>query len=157
MLLAQRATLNAITAPELVATAARLVRIATLENSLGRAKSDVRVMLHMRIRDFVDRNLQNPELSIATVADSLNCSKRYIHRVFSASGETIGQYILRARLEQCQRFLQQPAMAHLSVTQIAFWWGFNNLAHFSRVFRRQFGMPPTECRKAVPASPYAAA
>lgn len=146
-LVTQRASLHPLTASELVATAVRLVRLSLMENLGERSEIRMHQMLKLRIRDFVDRNLQNSELSVERVAEAHRCSKRYVHKVFSAGGETLSQYILRARLQRCRYDLQRPELAHLSVTQIAFSWGFNNPGHFSRVFRRQFGLSPSECRK----------
>jgi AraC-like DNA-binding protein len=39
----------------------------------------------------------------------------------------------------------KPAAAHIS--DIAFAWGFNDLAHFSRIFKQKFGASPREWRK----------
>ena len=36
-----------------------------------------------------------------------------------------------------------------SVTDIAFRWGFCDAAHFSRVFKREFGATPSEIRQAA--------
>ena len=35
---------------------------------------------------------------------------------------------------------------HRRIYDIAFGWGFSSEAHFSRIFRRAFGMSPTEVR-----------
>jgi AraC-like DNA-binding protein len=39
-----------------------------------------------------------------------------------------------------------PALAGLPVSAIARRWGFFYPAHFSRVFRKVYGVPPTEYR-----------
>jgi len=33
------------------------------------------------------------------------------------------------------------------VTEIAFRWGFKDSAHFSRAFKREFGISPSEVRR----------
>lgn len=38
------------------------------------------------------------------------------------------------------------ACAHRSIMEIAYSWGFNNPNHFSRCFKRQFGVAPRELR-----------
>jgi AraC-like DNA-binding protein len=151
-LITQRASLHPMTASELVATAVRLVRLSLIENLGARTEIGTQEMLKVRILDYIDRNLQNPELCVDTVARAHHCSKRYVHKVFSAGGETLSHYILRARLERCRDDLRRPALAHLSVTQIAFSWGFNNPGHFSRVFRRRFGVRPSDCRRSARAT-----
>jgi AraC-like DNA-binding protein len=156
-LVAERASLHPLMTAELAATAVRLVRLSVMENLGARAEIGVRQMLQTRIRDFVDRHLQNTDLSVEMVAEAHHCSKRYVHKVFSAGGETLSHYILRARLERCHRDLRRPDLAHLSVTQIAFSWGFNSPGHFSRVFRRQFGICPSDCRASRPIAAIATA
>jgi len=76
----------------------------------------------------------------------MNCSKRHLHKAFSAEDDTLAQYILRQRLQGCMRELGDPASAARTITEIAFSWGFNNTAHFSRVFREHTGQTPSAYR-----------
>lgn len=146
-LVTERTALHPLTTAELAATAARLVRLSVIENLGARSEIKVHQMLQVRIRDFIDRHLQDSDLSVESVAEALHCSKRYVHKVFSAGGESLSQYILRMRLERCRQDLQRRELNYLSLTQVAFSWGFNSPGHFSRVFRRQFGVRPSDCRK----------
>jgi AraC-like DNA-binding protein len=50
------------------------------------------------------------------------------------------------RLERCARDLLDPALAHEPIGEIAARWGITNPAHFSRLFRAQFGLSPSEYR-----------
>jgi AraC family transcriptional regulator of arabinose operon len=52
-------------------------------------------------------------------------------------------YIIKERMRLAKRCLKNPA---LSVTEICFKAGFNNLAYFTRMFRQFEGMTPTEYR-----------
>jgi len=51
------------------------------------------------------------------------------------------------RLERCRRDLLDPAHAARHISDIAFAWGFNDLAHFSRIFKQRFGASPREWRE----------
>jgi len=82
----------------------------------------------------------------------MNCSKRHLHKAFSAEDDTLAQYILRQRLQGCMRELGEPASAARTITEIAFSWGFNNTAHFSRVFREHTGRTPSTYREQAQAS-----
>jgi transcriptional regulator GlxA family with amidase domain len=84
------------------------------------------------------------------VAGALNCTKRYIHKAFSDSGETIASHIWGMRLERCREDLS--ASARRPITDIAFSWGFNSSSHFSRLFRERFGASPRGYRATVIAS-----
>lgn len=55
----------------------------------------------------------------------------------------------RCRLERCAENLRDPALGDLNLTQIAYRWGFNDSAHFSRVFKEEFGQTPSDYRTAA--------
>lgn len=108
--------------------------------------------LRDRIRAYVGRHLHDASLSIDGIAHALNCSKRLLHKSFGGGeadegGDTLAQYILRRRLEGCMRELRDPAQAARSITEIAFSWGFNSSAHFSRAFRAHTGVSPSDYRR----------
>ena len=100
-----------------------------------------------RVRLRIERDLRDPALSPSRIAARLRMSPRYLRAIFAASNETVSAYILRRRLEECARELADPARARASITEIAFGWGFNDAAHFSRAFRGRFGCSPREWRQ----------
>lgn len=102
-----------------------------------------------RIRAHIGQHLRDPHLSIDSIAQALNCSKRHLYNAFSDEDDTPAHYVLRRRLQACMRDLRDPALAKRSITDIAFAWGFNNGAHFSRVFREHAGLTPSDFRNAA--------
>jgi AraC-like DNA-binding protein len=66
--------------------------------------------------------------------------------MFRELDTTIVATIRTRRLERCREDLSDPALAHRSIMEIAEHWGFGDPAHFSRAFRKQFGMTPSEVR-----------
>ncbi|MEO6338742.1 MAG: helix-turn-helix domain-containing protein [Caulobacteraceae bacterium] len=141
--------LNPSISSDLASTAVQLVRLVAAEALRQRSVLSIKDMLRARIESYVCRNLRNPELTVDMVAAAHACTKRYVHKIFSAE-ETLGQYILNARLDRCRDDLLKPELSNLSITEIAFSWGFNSSAHFSRVFRRRFGVSPSACRAPAP-------
>ncbi len=106
--------------------------------------------LHLqRARAHIARRLDDPDLDPAAIAAAAAISPRYLHRLFADEGTTVGRYVLACRLERCGRALRDPALGHLTVTEIAFGAGFRDASHFSRTFRRHFGLPPSEYRRAT--------
>ena len=102
-----------------------------------------------RIMGYIEAHLRDPNLSPTTVAQACKITARYLHHLFTAESETVTQYIQRRRLEECARALiAAPVRARL-MTEIAFDYGFNSLTHFGRVFRNQFGLTPSEYRRAA--------
>jgi AraC-like DNA-binding protein len=100
-----------------------------------------------RVRLYIERNLRDPDLKPSTIAANLRLSPRYLRVIFAASKETVSAYMLRRRLEECARELADPQLAHLSITEIAFGWGFNSGPHFTRSFRNRFGASPRDYRR----------
>lgn len=96
---------------------------------------------------YIEDNLRDPELSPASISAGLKVSPRYLRTVFSPGGEKMGGYILRRRLEECARQISNPAWAAHTLTEIAFSWGFNSAAHFTRTFHEKYGMAPREYRQ----------
>lgn len=126
-----------------------LVRLS-LQELAGRATATTQQeALKDRIRDFVGQHLRDPGLSLDRIAQALNCSKRHLHNAFADEEDTLGHYILHRRLQACMRDLKNPAQLPRTITDIAFSWGFNNGAHFSRVFREHAGLSPSEFRQAA--------
>lgn len=100
-----------------------------------------------RVRLFIEENLRDPDLSPGFIAARLKVSSRYLRMIFAAGGETASAYVLRRRLEECARQMADPACAHLTITDIAFGWGFNSAPHFARSFRERFGQAPRVYRR----------
>jgi AraC family transcriptional regulator, positive regulator of tynA and feaB len=81
------------------------------------------------------------------VANGVRLSRRYINKLFEAEQTSLGRYIWRRRLERCAAKLRDPAFAHVDISVIALEHGFNDLSHFSRAFRIQFGAAPRAYRQ----------
>jgi AraC family transcriptional regulator, positive regulator of tynA and feaB len=103
----------------------------------------------VRIIEYIEAHLRDPQLSPTTVARACKITARYLHHLFTSGSETVTQYIQRRRLEECARALIAAPVRGRLVTEIAFDYGFNSLTHFGRVFRNQFGLTPSEYRRAA--------
>jgi len=104
------------------------------------------VAIYERAAAFIHDHLRDPDLSIDQISMALGCTKRYLHMVFSERGITVSEYIWRARLLNCRQELE--TQCHKTITDVAFSWGFSSSSHFSRVFRRYFGVVPSSIHKA---------
>ncbi|WP_084514987.1 helix-turn-helix domain-containing protein [Sphingobium lactosutens] len=99
------------------------------------------------IREFIVANLSNPDLSPASIAEAIGISERQVHRAFKGSDTSVSRTIKRQRLDGAAAQLRSLG-ADRSITDVAFGVGFNELAHFSRAFREQFGQSPSDYRDA---------
>ena len=102
--------------------------------------------MYMRAQAFIREHLRDPDLCIDQISATLGCTKRYLHMLFSERGMTVSDYIWRARLVHCRQELE--TQAGKTITDVAFSWGFSSSSHFSRVFRKFFGVVPSSIHKA---------
>lgn len=103
--------------------------------------------LTRRIKAWIIDNLDEPELDVANIARRFNMSRSSLYRLFSITGETPKSWIMRRRLILARNQLVDPRHKHLSISTICFRAGFNDAAHFSRLFRQNFGVSPIVYRK----------
>jgi AraC-like DNA-binding protein len=82
-------------------------------------------------------------------ATAHHISLRYLHKLFEGQPTTASGWIRQRRLERCRRDLLDPALGDRSVGAIAARWGLIDAAHFSRLFRAAYGLPPGEYRLAA--------
>jgi AraC-like DNA-binding protein len=99
-----------------------------------------------RIKQFLSTNLHDSDLSVQMVAGALHISPAHIHRLFASEKNTFSAWMWQQRLLTCRLSLEDPTMAHLPISHIAFSSGFNSSSHFSRVFRARYGATPRQWR-----------
>jgi AraC-like DNA-binding protein len=100
-----------------------------------------------RVRQHVEALLGEPDLRLGPVAEAAGVSPRYLQKLFAAAGESFTHYVRLRRLERSRLDMVSPRYADTSISSIAFRWGFNGSAHFSRAFREQYGLSPREYRR----------
>ena len=110
-------------------------------------RSSLATAHRIRIMNFIEAHLGDPDLTPMRVAQACKMTPRYLHHLFSHESETVARYILRRRLEECSRALTVPSQRGRTVTAIAFDYGFNSPTHFGRVFRARYGVTPREYRR----------
>lgn len=106
-----------------------------------------------RIRQYIAEHLSDPELDTDMIAQAVNLSPRYIYQLFEDEPLTLMKRVWNQRLENCGKELRAPALKHRTISEIAYSWGFSDVAHFSRAFRSHFSMSPREFRKRSLAGP----
>lgn len=98
------------------------------------------------VMDSIDRQIDNPCLTPRRVAREAGLSERQLFRLFATAGTTPAAWIRQRRLERCRHDLLSPSCAHMSVLEVAAYWGFIDASVFSRCFRQQFGVSPRQVR-----------
>ena len=99
-------------------------------------------MLMERIMKVVNEHMSDSDFNVEVLTKEVGISRAQLHRKMKEmTGLPVSEFIRNIRLEQAVRLLKEQK---INVTQVAYSVGFSNLAHFSTVFRKQFGVSPSE-------------
>lgn len=114
-------------------------------NSAVQPGNRVRKELDLAIYHFTEHYQEN--INIEAYAASQHKSAGWFIRSFRLyTGVTPMQYIISLRIAHAQQLLQST---EYNVTEIAAMVGYENPLYFSRLFRRQTGVSPSEYKKNV--------
>ncbi|MFW5489946.1 MAG: helix-turn-helix transcriptional regulator [Desulfovibrio sp.] len=97
-------------------------------------------------RELLLQDLSNPP-TITDLARQVGMSESSLKRAFRTTfGQSIFSYFQTYRLNQAKALL---ASGEMNVTEVAFAIGYSNHSHFSRAFKRQFGISPKSCHASI--------
>ena len=95
-----------------------------------------------KAKKTVEENMSDFEFSIENFAEKMDLSRIQLHRKLKALiNQSAGDFLRTIRLNRAAGLIQSKSG---NITQITFEVGFNNLSYFSKCFREQFGMLPSE-------------
>ena len=107
-------------------------------------------LLMERIMKAINKNLSNSDFNVDMLTQEVGISRAQLHRKMKEmTGISTSEFIRNIRLEQAARLLKEQK---INVTQVAYTVGFSNLAHFSTIFRKHFGVSPSEYAEQVHAT-----
>jgi AraC-like DNA-binding protein len=149
MVYARLDQLDDIAASKVAEHALDLVALAYSEETSGRgaAVSSPKAVALLRLKAAIEARLFDPELRPADAASAAGMSVRYANSLLALEGTSLESYIYGRRLYRCHRMLGDPTQDHRTISEIAFGWGFSDLAHFGRRFKAAFGVTPGDYRR----------
>ncbi|PEK12025.1 AraC family transcriptional regulator [Bacillus toyonensis] len=97
-----------------------------------------------KVQDYIELHI-NDALSIEALADVAGFSKFHFHRIFKGIvDEPLSRYVNRLKLERATHLITyRPDM---TITDIAYHFGFTDSAVFSRTFKNYYGVSPSQYR-----------
>ena len=146
---------QALSTPELQHQIATHIQdLVTLTLGATRDTSEVaegrgaRVARLRAIKEDIVNGLRDGEVSVAATAAKHRVSQRYLQLLFEEDGTTFTDFVLAQRLARAHRMLSDPRHAKQRIAVLAYDVGFNDPSYFVRCFRRQYGMAPSDVRRA---------
>ena len=95
----------------------------------------------------IEAELGSPELDARALAERQGISRRHLDALFATRGQTVNGWIWERRLVRAAEALESPANAGRTILDVAVSLGFSDASHFTRAFRRRFGVGPREWRR----------
>ena len=124
-----------------------LIDNAIPESKLGTTTPEFYLM---RALDFIDRNYFE-NITIEDIASSVGISRKTLSAVFSTlTGFSPKDYLIYYRISKAVDLLRDR---NLSVEMIASSTGYKDQFYFSKQFKQNVGMTPSECRKTMAENP----
>ena len=95
--------------------------------------------------DYIRANYMR-DLAIEDIARMVGLDRRYLSLIFKASaGMTMQDFLVRTRLDHAAQYLKQGE----PVASAAMLSGYTDVFHFSKMFKKRFGMPPQQYKTAA--------
>lgn len=97
-----------------------------------------------QILSYIEKNYNNSEISMRTIADHFGISERSVNRVLKKSiNKTYKEYLSQIRLEHaCKLLLETDLDVRVIIKEV----GYYDVSSFNRLFKQAFNMTPLEYR-----------
>lgn len=100
------------------------------------------IRLLRKALEVVEQNIDDPLFGVEKMAEEIGMSRASLHRKMKAvSGISPSDFIRSVRLKRAAAMLRKKSD---SITQVGFRVGFEDQSNFSKSFKKQFGVSPSE-------------
>ena len=100
-----------------------------------------------RLKKVIETRIGDELLSVESLTEEIGMSRAQLYRKVTAlTGLSGNEFIRKLRLQRAAQLLQQHAGP---ISQVAYEVGFSNLSYFSKCFKEQFGVLPSEYSQKV--------
>jgi len=103
-------------------------------------------VLKQRADRIIEVRFKEKNLRLTDIAQELGVSVRYLSEAYKHAGTTALKALMQHRLQRANVMLREGHCRELSIREISSMTGFACLSHFSRAFKEEYGLTPTEAR-----------
>ncbi len=95
-----------------------------------------------KILASIESNMSNPEYSVEGLGTDVGMSRMQLYRKLKAlTGQSANEFIRTIRLKRAAQLMEQN---QLTIAEITYQVGFNDLQYFRECFKKYFGVTPSE-------------
>ncbi|BCZ81580.1 hypothetical protein PTKU64_52550 [Paraburkholderia terrae] len=122
-----------------------LIEFAMIDPGARSKRRCPEALIHQAKR-YIESHLGEAGLDVAAIASGVHVSSQHLQRLFRVKGMSLMRYLWQARLERAALLLRTRGAHDSSIQEVAWQCGFTTAAHFSRLFKRQYGVSPSDFR-----------
>ena len=109
---------------------------------IGAARKGDKSKYVLEAMDYISKHYNDPDISVGSVAESLNISEGYLSHTFKKETDyTLLNYITRYRIHKAMELLKD---CRVKVYEVAEQVGYRDIAYFSATFKKYTGISPSE-------------
>lgn len=99
-----------------------------------------------KFRESVLMNAKNSDLNINMVCKNLGISRTGLHtKIKALTGLSTTNYINLIKIQEAKNIIEN---SNKNISEISYELGFGSISYFSRLFKKEYGISPSERRKA---------
>lgn len=135
--------------------ATRALALLTLRNigrhGKGMDLPDLTESLHAGRRAaamrFMEQNAHRHDIDANVISQGIGCSRTRLYEAFAMLDQTVMGELREIRLQRARRLIEQELNTHLGA--LSWRCGFMHQSDFSKLFKKRFGMLPSEWHRQV--------
>ena len=95
--------------------------------------------------DCIERNMDNSDYGVEDFVSDMAVGRTALYqRINSITGKSIKEFILDIRLKRAAKLLSE---SDKTIAEVSYMTGFLNPKYFSTIFKKHFGMTPSEFKR----------
>ncbi|WP_256760010.1 response regulator [Cohnella sp. WQ 127256] len=102
-------------------------------------------MIVERANEYIQANYVQKGLTLNEIAQKNHVSPNYLSYLFKKNmGINLWEYVIKLRMEESKRLIQHSDLRRYEISERV---GYESPEHFSKIFKKYFGISPSEMKK----------